>query len=97
MSSIEDKRDHLAIRGLLRPLSDICRGLKVDLFDVLTERRSRQLVTARRACCVYLRILGMSYVEVGFVMNRSASAVMSITKSSFSSEPTQHGTKTTKA
>ena len=77
----EQMREHLEKleqAGLIQPLRELCRAHSVLLEVVLSPSRTRRVVQARTACCLYLRTLEMSYPEIGKVMLRDHASIMAL-------------------
>lgn len=79
------KLDHhiewLKNSDLYSPLDSICHAHSVWIESVLSPTKTKRVVQARVACFEHLRALEMSYSEIGRVMLRDSSSVMSALKS----------------
>ena len=69
-------RERLMEMALLEPLEAICRALNVRLDSVLSVERTRRVMEARTACCLYLRSLRMSYSEIGHILLRDHTSIV---------------------
>lgn len=66
--------------GLLQPLKELCRAHAVLLEAVLSSTRTKRVVEARLACCLYLRTLDMSYPEIGRLLRRDHTSIMALVR-----------------
>lgn len=58
----------------------ICDAHAIPIAEVMGRSRYRSIVNCRRACCQELLRLGLSSVEVGRIMGRDHTSVLSLVK-----------------
>lgn len=69
--------EKLAARGLLSDAERIALEHAVTRSELLGRKRTKQVSAARRKLYEHLRELGMSYPEIGWLLDRNHTTVMS--------------------
>jgi chromosomal replication initiation ATPase DnaA len=75
-AEVQQLRQGLANRGLLQPLSILCREYNVALDDVLQRKRNTRIVMARDACIVRMLMVPMSSPEVGNLLGMDHTSIL---------------------
>lgn len=74
--SMQDKTATLALLGLLGLVDHIAEAHHVTRGDVLGRGRTKRVAAARHAVMRAMRDMGMSYPEIGGLLDRDHSTVM---------------------
>ena len=85
MKPATSTEDRLARRGLLALVDIIAQAHAVTRSDVLGRGRTKQVAAARHALMRALREQGMSYPEVGWLLDRDHTTVIAACR-----KPAQH-------
>ncbi len=68
-------------------LTSVCENHNITLNELLSPRRNRKFVLARKECARILRENGLSYPKIGKIMNRDHSSIVHLIKPTPSHKP----------